>query len=271
MRFSLILTAAGTIGALAACSSAVPDSGASVGFQDYATYQAQREAALAGRGAPVNLNAYGQPVAPVGPANPPAGGFSTERLGAAIDAAESGGAVGAPYAAPVTAPGQPGAVIGQDVGASLSADRPRGDAPMTIAQQSGEVNPNNIGISDEQDFSAVAARETIESDAERLARNRAAYQVIQPTAVPQRSADTGPNIVQFALSTSHMPGTPAYKRPGIRTSNTNSACQRLGSPDRAQQAFLAAGGPQKDPKGLDPDGDGFVCGWDPRPFRAVTN
>ena len=25
--------------------------------------------------------------------------------------------------------------------------------------------------------------------------------------------------------------------------------------------------PILDPKGLDPDGDGFVCGWDPRPLR----
>jgi hypothetical protein len=29
---------------------------------------------------------------------------------------------------------------------------------------------------------------------------------------------------------------------------------------------LARGGPDKDPRGLDPDGDGFACGWDPAPF-----
>ena len=45
------------------------------------------------------------------------------------------------------------------------------------------------------------------------------------------------------------------------------ACARYGSPDLAQQAFLAAGGPDRDRRGLDPDGDGFACAWDPRPFR----
>ena len=39
--------------------------------------------------------------------------------------------------------------------------------------------------------------------------------------------------------------------------------------DVAQEAFLAQGGPQSDRKGLDPDGDGFACDWDPRPFRAA--
>ena len=33
------------------------------------------------------------------------------------------------------------------------------------------------------------------------------------------------------------------------------------------KAFLEAGGPKRDRKGLDPDGDGFACAWDPRPFR----
>lgn len=269
---------------LAACTPKVPDSAAGVGFRDYPTYQAEREAQLQGRMPAVD--AYGQPVGgqpltaiPGGPAATAApSGFSTERLGAAIDAAEQGGA--APTGGlPLSGGPQTGAVIGQDLGGGIApaqsgliaSDRPRGDAPLTIQAQSGEVSPDNVGISDEQDFSAVASRESIESDAERLARNRASYQVIAPTVVPERSGDTGPNIVQFALSTTHAPGTAVYKRPGIRAANPASACQRLGSPDRAQAAFLAAGGPQKDGKGLDPDGDGFVCGWDPRPFRTVSN
>ena len=35
--------------------------------------------------------------------------------------------------------------------------------------------PNNPGLSDEQDFGAVSDRQSIESDAERLERNRALY------------------------------------------------------------------------------------------------
>lgn len=176
--------------------------------------------------------------APVAPA------FSTRAIGAAIDAADSGAGASA--------------LPGADAG--LAADLPRGDATAGSAT-----------ISDEQDFSAVAARETIESDAERLARNREEYQVIQPVAVPERTGGTAPNIVEFALSTSHAVGTSMYKRSSLRLGNVNSACARYASPDLAQEAFLAAGGPEKDPKGIDPDGDGYACSWDPRPFRAALN
>ena len=86
---------------------------------------------------------------------------------------------------------------------------------------------------------------------------------------PQRTQSDGPNIVQFALSTNHAPGTQMYKRSSLRLTDPGAACAKFASPDLAQQAFLASGGPERDRKGLDPDGDGFACGWDPRPFRAV--
>ena len=257
--------------ALSACAPPVPNSNpASVGFQDYPSYLRQREAALNGaQGAPMAPEAFG--------AQPD--GFSTDRIGNAIDAASGdfpvappanqlGGGVGAvigstgygqplPATTPLLAPGD------------IDPNRARGDTPMGIVSESGEVNPNNTGISDEQEFSAVAARETIESDAERLARNRAQYEVIQPGALPQRTgAEGGPNIVTFAMSTSHLPGTAVYSRGGISLSNPQKACARFASPDLAQEAFLDAGGPDRDRKGLDPDGDGYACSWDPRPFRA---
>ncbi|CAN0586593.1 unnamed protein product, partial [Ectocarpus sp. 12 AP-2014] len=40
--------------------------------------------------------------------------------------------------------------------------------------------------------------------------------------------------------------------------------------DQAQIAFLEAGGPEKDRNGMDPDGDGFACNWDPTPFRRAA-
>jgi hypothetical protein len=46
--------------------------------------------------------------------------------------------------------------------------------------------PNNPGLSDEQDFGAVSDRQSIESDAERLERNRALYTLIEPIEVPTR-------------------------------------------------------------------------------------
>ena len=123
------------------------------------------------------------------------------------------------------------------------------------------------GVSDEQDFQAVKSRETIESDKARIEANRAQYVVIQPGALPQRPGDTGPNIAEYAIATNNPVGEPLYPRPSFYLTNPKTACARFTSPDLAQQAFLTAGGPQKDGKALDPDGDGFACAWDPRPFR----
>ena len=229
--------------ALAACAPQVPDSAEGVGFGDYSEYVRQREA--------------GQLGAPIS-AIPQQPTFSTDRVGAAIDNAEAG----------TTAPSgvQTGRVIGD--AAPATASRPRGGAPAGIKQESGEMS-GSPRISDEQDFSAVAARETIESDAERIAQQRAQYEVIAPTALPQRSGNTGPSIVQFALSTTHAPGVQMYKRGSLFQKNPLVTCAKYASPDLAQEQFLAKGGPEKDREGLDPDGDGFACGWDPRPFRTV--
>jgi hypothetical protein len=46
-------------------------------------------------------------------------------------------------------------------------------------------------------------------------------------------------------------------------------CAKYVSNAAAQEAFLKAGGPERDRYGLDPDGDGFACRWDPTPFRAA--
>ncbi|MFA7432453.1 MAG: hypothetical protein WCZ72_01940 [Gemmobacter sp.] len=153
--------------------------------------------------------------------------------------------------------------------AITSAAPGRADTMAGIAPQSGELTGSTGGISDEQDFDAVASRESIESDRERLAQQRQQYVVIEPTALPQRSGAQGANIVEFALSTRHAPGTQMYRRSGIRIGSPERACGRYPSADLAQEAFLDRGGPDRDPMGLDPDGDGFACGWDPRPFRTA--
>ncbi|MES2436118.1 MAG: hypothetical protein V4586_20080 [Pseudomonadota bacterium] len=260
MRSAVMILAA--LG-LAGCGTAVPDSGAGVGFQDYDAYNAPAPAAAA-----------------------PAAGFTPGGALAAIDKAEgkntdtaltptnvplSTQAQASPYAAPTAQPyGQPqGAVIG-------GADRPRGNAPAGILETTSEMAnipgsaANTAGVSDEQDFQAVSARETIQSDKARIERNRAQYQVDQPTALPQRSGSDAPNIVQYAISANHPKGTQMYKRGGLRLNSYNAACGKFASPDLAQEAFLAAGGPDRDRKGLDPDGDGYACAWDPTPFRAAV-
>jgi hypothetical protein len=221
---------------MTACAPQVPESGA--GFTDYNTYMRQNAT----------------PSAAASPAASPA--FSTAGAAAAIDRA-SGSAAAAPAAPPQ------GRIV------TDPANRPRGNAPSTIKEDTGEMQYAAEAMSDEQDFQAVSSRETIESDKERIARNRAQYTVDQPTALPERKGGEGPNIVQYALSTTNLPGQQIYKRSSLGMSNPERACARYGSPDLAQQAFLEAGGPEKDRKGLDPDGDGFACSWDPRPFRTA--
>ncbi|OYU19602.1 MAG: hypothetical protein CFE34_04465 [Rhodobacteraceae bacterium PARR1] len=268
MRASFLTLAAVT---LVACGPSVPDSGAGVGFQDYDSYLREQEAAAARASTlvdPVTGLPLNTPAAPAGT------GFSTDIASAAIDRAAGTLPVGtAPIGTVNPVATAPSAVPVYDPNAPLDPNRPRGNEPTTIAGTTSEMTGiagsavAGGGISDEQDFNAVSARETIESDKERIARNRANYTVIQPTAVPERAANTGPNLVEYALSTTHTPGTQMYSRSSIRLTDPNVACARYTSSDFAQQAFLEAGGPQRDRKGLDPDGDGFACAWDPRPFR----
>lgn len=169
----------------------------------------------------------------------------------------------APLIPPVGAAPVAGAPV---AGAPLSAIPAAPVATAAVATPARD----NPGISDEQNFEAVSARETIESDAERLARLSAEYQVVQPEALPERQGDTGPNIVAFALQTTNAVGQPVYRRSGFRAdARFQSACARYTSADEAQRAFLERGGPEDDRMGVDPDGDGFACYWDPTPFRAA--
>ena len=138
------------------------------------------------------------------------------------------------------------------------------DAPATP----GATASAGVGISDEQDFQAVSSRESIESDAARIAANKAQYQQVEPTALPSRPGGANTSIVNCALNTTNVVGQSLYKRTGFGGQKRfDRNCLKYGSPDLAQQAFLNAGGPKRDKYGIDPDGDGFACGWNPAPFR----
>lgn len=152
------------------------------------------------------------------------------------------------------------------IGAQGDAAAPQQPAPADAGALAA-----NPGISDEQDFDAVAARETIESDAERLERQAAAYTVVEPTALPQRPGATGPNIVQYALNAPNDRGQAIYSRGGLSgEARFQRNCAKYNTPDEAQRDFLSRGGPERDRLGIDPDGDGFACGWDPTPFRQLS-
>lgn len=236
----------GTVVALAlvsACSPQIPDSAAGVGFDNSPQAQRAREAALA-HGTSVS----GDPLIP-------AGVMSSETI-----------APGASQQMPLTAGSSStgdAADIAQATAAALSA---------SSGNAAGASDPDNPGLSDENDFSAVTARRSIQEDAAQIERNKASYQQVQPTPLPARNGAATPNIVAYALGTSNPVGNRIYSRSGFNLeAKARRNCAKYPSPDQAQIAFLAAGGPERDRHGLDPDGDGYACGWDPAPFRMVRN
>lgn len=238
VKFGLTLAA---VVALSACAPRVPDSG--VGFDNYSDYQArqaQRERQLQGQSLP-----------------PPAT-VSSAPLGATSGAFGSGDADSPERLAAETA-------------AALNAGRaPASPNPLPPLTGTAPVAVNAAGISRENDFEEVSELRTIESDAAQIARNRAQYQVIAPTDLPRRSGDNRPNIVEYALRTTNPKGASLYRRSSLNFQNHERNCAQYSSADQAQMDFLARGGPQRDRLRLDPDGDGFACAWDPRPFRAAV-
>ena len=228
--------------AIAACSADVPDSNPrGVGFSNFdPAAAAAREAELAGQPAPSDARERT---------------IGSETI-AVLDATDTG---------PTPVFREPLSAVQVQPIETASVDEVTATATVT-------PSTNNPSISDEQDFSAVSARESIESDAERRAQQQQAYQVIQPTALPTRDNNGRPNVVAFALNTTNQLGESIYRRGGFnRDARFQRACAAYPSPDRAQEAFLAAGGPERDRRGMDPDGDGFACYWDPTPYRAARS
>lgn len=243
-----LLLCSAAIVALSSCAPTIPDSGSGVGFGSYEEYearQAARDAALTGTALPApdavdvsSLDSGSTTASAAGDDAASVAAQTREALRASADAEQ----------------------------AALNSGRP------VVHASPGNPPPppaSHAGISDENDFEAVGSRRSIESDAERMARIRQQYEVAAVEALPGRT-DSGPNIVQYALSTNHPVGTQVYRRIGLnKESKFLRNCAQYPSPDMAQIDFLEKGGPDRDKLGLDPDGDGYACGWDPAPFRKV--
>jgi hypothetical protein len=118
------------------------------------------------------------------------------------------------------------------------------------------LNLNLYTLQQQRVDAAIAERD--------LAEARSQLVVVPAGGLPNQTQ--GPNIALYAQQSSNAVGQRIYNRGGLRIS---SACRRYSNDDDAQRAFLAAGGPQSDQIGLDGDGDGFACDWDPEPYRAL--
>jgi hypothetical protein len=251
MMKSGVLIAATLIG-LAACSPAVVPTERGIGFDD-ATDRALREAQLS---------------APLGTLVPPPQVNSLPLQ----NQPDTAGQISVIPSSELAAAG-----IGQRTTTTLPANL--GNDPLR--NQGLDASPSNPapqlanagGLSDEQNFDAVAGRETIQSDADRRTAQAAARQQVAPTAVPERPRDVGPNIVEFAVNAPNKLGQEWYSRSLLSGDGRfRRNCAAYATPDDAQRDFLARGGPERDRRGVDPDGDGFACGWDPAPFiQAFRN
>ncbi len=182
-----------------------------------------------------------------------------------------------------TNPSPPGAPLNA-TGTAMSGSTSALSAPLIDASGTTGANPLVQAPADES-RSTSSPGTTIGADA------LAALQRTQPgdrsgatthgTAVATSTASipaparintanrSGPNLAAYALSVTNRPGQKIYNRGGIHFTSTLKACAKYVSPDQAQIAFLAAGGPQRDRLNLDPDGDGFACGWDPSAFQSA--
>lgn len=121
------------------------------------------------------------------------------------------------------------------------------------------LNLNQYTLEQQRIDAAIAERE--------LAAAREQLVIVTPgETVPEVR---GVNVALFASQTTHAVGEKRYSR-SINPFRSRGRCARYPSPDAAQRAFLAEGGPERDPLNLDPDGDGFACGWDPEPYRRLV-
>ncbi|MCL7465608.1 hypothetical protein [Phaeovulum sp. NW3] len=190
---------------LMGCDDQGPNLSAGVGFGDYQTYLAEREAALRGT-AP----------APVAPASAP------PVPNASVAAIQSAPISVAPIA-PAPADGAPLSAIPGLTSTTAPAPAPMSPPVATL-----------------------------------------------PAATPPATA-AAPNLAAYALQAPNRLGQPVWPRGGLALTNHDRACARFVSSDQAQMEFLRRGGPERDPRNLDPDGDGFACAWDPTPFQSVRN
>lgn len=91
-----------------------------------------------------------------------------------------------------------------------------------------------------------------------------------PASAPE-ATQTNPDsdiLGRYAKSHQYAPGTLVYPRIAGGKGQASNACNRYKNADTAQLAFMSAGGPEKDTMVIDPDGDGFVCGWEPGVYLA---
>jgi hypothetical protein len=160
-----------------------------------------------------------------------------------------------PLEAPAAGSAAAAAAVAAASNAGTGGPVPTGAAATPLDDD--RLNLNLYTLEQQRIDAAIAERDLEEA--------RRQLVIVEPGAVPRPVE--GVNIALFAQQTSNAVGARVYQRSaGFGGGN----CRRFSTPDQAQRVFLSSGGPSRDPYNLDPDGDGFACGWDPEPFRRLA-
>ncbi len=95
--------------------------------------------------------------------------------------------------------------------------------------------------------------------------------ILPPKAVPRcRQRRKFPTLVDLA-SKRTIPGPPQqYSNPFLTKTIFRSVSSAKSTLMQRQRGLLKQDR-EKDGRGWDPDGDGYACYWDPRPFRQLFN
>jgi hypothetical protein len=244
MRRACLLTSLALVAV--ACAPVVGPQG------DFSEYDAAREEAL--RGGPVIL-----PPSTIPPET------EAERLARETREALGGTAVATGTLPPPVPGAPPPAFPPNPVEGPISGPIVPGAGATAPAVTAG------TGISQEQDFGAVSAQRSIEADAQRLEAARAQRIEVQPRAI-DRPDEVGANVISYAIEEARPVGAAGTFPRGAFASQRRAEgrCQAYRTADDAQSAFLGAGGPTTDRLGVDPDGDGNACGWNPATYQGLV-
>ncbi|ABD54137.1 hypothetical protein Jann_1220 [Jannaschia sp. CCS1] len=140
--------------------------------------------------------------------------------------------------------------------------------PERSGVEIGAGASGDVTFLDPTNLTAIAEGAIAESEAQSTG---GVFDSVQPQqASDVRPPPLIPRVAAFALRTTHQPGQQQWRRNPFRRDG-GSLCAQFETRDEAQDRFLRDGGPERDPNGMDPDGDGFVCGFDPTALRASAN